>query len=261
MARVIRCRFPRITEAWCRLLGEPAEFDGADAAVLRRLATRTFGELESRPGVVTHQIQSEVPAAPFWTEQVAWDDGPHLARFGHQYLSVHVIPDQLHPYTTFDGSLRQPIRRWLDVFAEFGAFARGGDIRIAQVGFGYLNAFEFPSDEFDLSRYFRLNFAVDVPGAAMDLLGAQMSFRFSEPQHGAMIHLQVKADAGVDESAPVVLRTSAIAEIPGGGLASSGPDALEDAVYRAKELAKARFFALATPETHELMGVVTDAGD
>ena len=258
--RVVRCENPKITEAWCFLLGAPAVFEETDPALIRRFATRSLGELRNRPTFVVRQGVKNAPSAPFWTEEVSWADETHLARFGHRYLSVHFRSTGGHTYTTYAESLRQPIGAWLEALSSFAELSED-DASIQRVGFGYINTFEFDSESFDISEFFRLNFAVEVQGSTMSLTGVESAFQFFDPDEDALIRIEVKIDAGVGEANPVIVRTRVVSDTRVEALGFHQPEEVDKSIYRAKELAKGRFFGLATEKTHELLGVVTDAGE
>ena len=259
--KVVACENSAIAEAWCYVLGVPALFDEADPALLRRFAEKSLGRrLETRSTFVTVESIEGAPMAPFWTEQVSFDQGAYRARFGHRYLSVHFLVGEGREYDRFDTSLRPMVQRWLEALSAFSAFTDAeGDVE--RLGFGYTNRFSFPSEDFDVSRYFHVNFAVELDGLDLPLGGVETDFRFIGPGDDAVLEVQLKIDAQVHKDAEVVVRTRVTCEIETPGLAFTQADQVEAAVVRAKELAKQCFFALATEETHELMGVITDAVD
>ena len=199
--------------------------------------------------------------APFWTDQVAFDQGAHLARFGHRYLSVHFLAGESRSYDSYDRSLRPVVRQWLGAFADFVDLG-DGEARIEQLGFGYTNTFSFPAEDFDVSRYFHVNFAVALPGHDdLDLGGVETDFRFLDPSVDAVLNVQLKIDARFEEEAEVVVRTRVTCEMNTEGLGFGQTPEVDAAVVRAKNIAKNCFFALATPALHERMGVHYDAVD
>jgi hypothetical protein len=66
---------------------------------------------------------------------------------------------------------------------------------------------------------------------------------------------------GLYDDDPIVVRTKVVCEMDAAGLTFRDVDEVDVAVYGAKEIAKASFFAFASEETHDIMGVVLDAGD
>lgn len=255
--RVRYCENSTITEAWCVLFGEPALFNEDDPALVRRLAQKTAGEFQTKPTFVAFSRIKDAPQPPFWTQQVTWGSGKHLARFGHRYLSVHFLAVEGEKYETYEESLQAAIVPWLEAMSSFAEFADDTSA-IERLGFGYVNTFEFHDPEFDVSEYFALNFAVAAPMEGAELNGVETTFRFFDPKTEATVSIELRIDAAGQDDL-VVVRTKVVAEMKVNDLTFADTDGVDAAVYGAKEIAKKGFFAFATRPTHELMGAVYDA--
>lgn len=224
------------------------------------MAQKKLPPLEPAPTVVFAQVGDQ-PAPPFWREQFAWDNGRYLARAGHRYLSVHFLkrPDK---YDTFSTSIEPAIRAWLDA----AAAAYGDDPEsypVDRVSYGYVNTFEFPTTDFDLSKFFQLNFGADVPSAKGGLAGLEVRFRFMDSGlANTLVTVQlVVLPRGPDEANGLAVQTKVNAETHGfEGLGFGAVDAVLAAIVAAKEAAKRVFFEIATPDTHTLMGAQYDQG-
>lgn len=258
MARVKYCENSTITEAWTTILGLPAPLDETDAHVMTRAAKETVEGLEVKPAVVAIFARKDL-AAPFWSQQLGWDGERYLARYGHRYLSVHFIRQGEDRYQEFERTLQPSIEVWLDIYRN--AFGKSGEEHLVNiVGFGYMNTFDFEPKGFDLSRYFKLNFGVDVGSGEAGLLGLNTGFRFYDAGRDMYLSVNLGVESPTAEHPVVQVVTKVAAERRGlEDISFANKPALVDLVVAAKEAAKETFFGFATPDTHAIMGAVTDA--
>lgn len=259
MPRVVtRCTNSTVTEAWASVLGTPDRVAKHEAGALVHMAQKKLPPLEPIPSVILARV-GDRPAPPFWREQFGWDNGRYLARVGHRYLSVHFLK-RAEKYDTFSTSLEPAIRAWLDA----AAIAYGDDPQtypVDRVSYGYVNTFEFPATDFDLSKYFRLNFGADVPSAQGGLAGMEVRFRFMDSGlANTLVTVQlVVLPRGSEEADGLAVQTKVNAETHGfERLGFGAVEALVAAIVASKETAKRVFFEIATPDTHTLMGAQYD---
>lgn len=248
---VDRCESSTITEAWATVLGLPGPIDPTDAPVLGRAARDAIPDLALKPAVVTESVPPDQAAPPYWNQQVTWQNGTHLARFGHRYLSVHFLRQGEKRYTTFAESLAPALDAWLDIYGALGPST--GDHHIDRIGFGYTNRFELDAADFDVSRHFRLNVAVDVGQPEAGLLGMHTTFQLYNARED--LHHVVSLAAESDAGDRVFVVTKVVAEIRGtNGVTFANRDHIAQQVNRVRAAAKRTFFEFATKHTHELMG-------
>jgi hypothetical protein len=165
---------------------------------------------------------------------------------------------QAKRYETYGASLRPWVLGWLEAYVTaFGQDA--GTQRIDRVGFGYVNEFQFTPEEFDLSRFFRVNFSADL-GAGVGLGSFEAKFTFDDRPAGARISFDLAAFGAEGEGKPVRLVTKVFAEKRDFEATFADTALLDQKIHEAKEAAKGCFFALATEETHARMGAVHEAG-
>lgn len=255
------CKNSTITEAWAVVLGLPAPIDDTDAAVITRRAREKFGDLHPKPAIVAVQLGPEKLAAPFWNQQFSWAGGKYLARFGHRFLSVHFLGQANDRYETFEKTLGPGIAMWLRIYSDaLGATAK--EHVVDQVGFGYVNRFEFEPSGFDVSRYFKLNVAVELEEFKTGLVGVETGFRFHDEAKNESLTLSLAAEAGSVSIPKVGVVTKVFAEKRPVELVSfANVDSLPKLVHAAKEAAKRTFFGFATEETRAIMEAVDDAPD
>lgn len=252
------CKNSTITEAWALVVGLPARIDDTEASALFRASRDRFPDIQLKPAIVA--VQADNPAPPFWRNQVAWNSERHLARFGHRYLSVHFVRRGEERYLTFEETFEPALRAWLQLYS--GTLTRESDKHpVDSLGFGYVNRFEFEPEDFDLSRYFRMNFALTIDGLTnVELQRFDIGSVLFDVARGMHLSINLSVE-GPSETVPrVQVQTKVFAEKRGPDAASFFSDAqLGESIVRAKEAAKAAFFGLATDETHRIMGAVTDA--
>ena len=250
--RVTYCTNSTISEAWAFVRGLPAPVNDAEMGALQHAAQKQVPGLKPIPSTVLVTQPKEGPTPPFWMAQLAWGDGSLLARLGHRYLSVHYVKRAAGRYETFEKSLEPAISTWLRIYkSTYGD--KKEDYPVDQLGFGYINGFEFPVDSFDLSQHFKINFGVGVGDGV--LLGFATSFRFLDDGSG----LHVKVNLEVAPTTPDAQLVRVVAKISAESPAVNDVSFLEAnailaAVKQAKEVAKSHFFDFATEQTHALMG-------
>lgn len=251
------CTQSTITEAWALAVGLPVRFDETEASTLYRAARNQIEGLREKPAILAVEVRD--PAPPFWTKQVAWDDERYRARFGHRYLSVHFLPHGGEHYQTYDQSLRAEIERWLRLYEQ--ALTSSKDPHAVDgIGFGYVNKFELPGLDFDLSRYFRMSFGITTGPAQDGLHRFELGYEFLDRHRDVHLTVNLSVDSGTPEADTVRVVTKVFAEKRGlEGISFATRDQLAAANVATKEAAKTTFFELATEETHTLMGAVSDA--
>lgn len=254
------CTNSTITEAWASVVGLPAPLDDTDSSVLLRAARDRIPTLLPKPAVVAVQVEPKL-AVPFWREQVAWDDERHLARFGHRFLSVHFLRRGAGRYEQFEKSLQPSVDLWLELYEQ--ALTRGADKHpVERVGFGYVNAFEFAPDNFDVSKYFKMNFGISVGAPDAGLLALDTGCMFFDEKRNMYLTVHLSVQSASEEDRKVRVITRVLAERRGiEGVSYSMRDQLGALIVEAKEAAKSTFFGFATDETHTLMGAVADASE
>ena len=251
------CKKSTITEAWTYFSGLPAVVDDTEAPVLRRAARNEIPQLEDKAAIVSVDVESG-PVAPYWNKQVTWLQDRYLARFGHRYLSVHFVRQHDEPYAGFDRTLKPWINRWLAIYQEAlgqAAFAHPVD----KVGFGYVNTFLFDSTDFDLSRFFKLNFAVDIGTPDAGLIDVGIKFDFFDSKREVRLLIDLRAEGPTVEVPDIRVVTKIFAEKRGLERLSFGDQQiLLDEVFATKLAARDTFFRFTTDRTHEFMEMVSD---
>jgi hypothetical protein len=257
--RIVRCTNSTITEAWAVAVGLPGPVEDADAPLIMRRARQPFAGLKERPAIVAVSGSKEL-AAPFWSQQVGWDNDRYLARFGHRYLSVHFVKQQPEErYDTFATTLQPQVTAWLEIVADaLGSAA--ATYAIDRVAFGYTNQFSFPAEGFDISRYFKLTIGFDIGPSATGLLGLATSFRVYDAARNLYLIVELAAEGPTSERPGATVTTKVVAERRGlESISFADRASVADLLIGSKEGAKATFFEFATEETHALMGAVRDA--
>lgn len=252
------CTNSTITEAWALVVGLPAPLDDTDSSVLLRAAKDRIASLVPKPAVVAVHVEPKL-AVPFWREQVAWDDERHLARFGHRFLSVHFLRRGEQRYERFEKSLQPSVDLWLELYEQ--ALTRGTDKHpVERVGFGYVNTFEFAPDDFDVSRYFKMNFGISVGAPSAGLLALDTGCMFFDETRNMYLTVHLSVQSASEEDQKIRLLTRVLAERRGiEGITFAMRSELRELILGAKQVAKDTFFGFATDETHTLMGAVPDA--
>ncbi|WP_437874442.1 hypothetical protein [Sorangium sp. So ce513] len=252
MAEVSYCENSTITEAWALLVGVPSKPAPDEVAAVVHAARRRIPKLEPRPSLVLVEEPASGMLPPHWQHQLTWDDGLHLARVGHRYLSVHFLKPGEVRYETYERSLKPHLSEWLQVLSDILA---GGPAQhpLDRVCFGYINSFELEPDGFDLSRYFRLSVGVGAETARAGLGALNVTFRVTPgPNCDVKSSLLVEADP---LSGKVSVRTKVVGELRGLHFSFLDQADIHAATAEAKRAAKRSFFDLTTDETRELMGV------
>lgn len=250
------CTNSTITEAWALIAGFPGPIDTTEDDVIYRVARGEMRDLQEKPAVVAVEATGSVP--PFWNRQVSWDGGRYLARFGHRYLSVHFVRQSSDRYGTFSDTLLPPLRTWVDVYSRaVGSVA--AEQRVGMVGFGYVNSFTFGPENFDLSKYFRLNMGIGVRIADGSLMAIETGCKWHDESRRMTLALRLDAESGSPAEPAIRVVTKVHAENQALTSSFAEGDVLLAAITAAKEAAKATFFEFATSATHGMMGAVEDA--
>jgi hypothetical protein len=240
--------------------GGPARHEEGEQILIARTAGKRIPDLKPQDAVVAVRISPEL-AAPFWKTQVAWDNGQHMARFGHRYLSVHYVRPEGGRYTTYGEIMEPSIRTWLEIVRDADPDELG-TAPVEAVGFGYVNVFSYaPEARFDLSHHFKLNIGVNVGEPWSELAGFETTLRFEAPATTTHLMVGLKAESPTD-AAPITVTTKVYAERrQAPDLTLSKVDEIATILCEVKEAAKQAFFDFATDLTHASMGVVWDAAD
>ncbi len=253
------CENSTITEAWAVVLGGPAPVVEEEAAAIALAARRKVEGLARDPVVVVTARARHSLAPPYWNQQWKWDDGRHLARIGHRFLSVHRIANDTHRYETYETSLAPALDPWLHACAEVY-----DDPLILQafehVAYGYVNTFTFPADKFDLSTVLRLDLGVDLPSAHDGLEALEIKFSFRDtilPSAHVVIQASVRPEGEAPD--PIIVQTKVTAQttVHQGFWKDIG--GITDQIRAVKNVAKRNFFELTTERTREQMGARYEA--
>ena len=253
VSRVVTlCTDSTVTEAWATVLGAPGPVVEDETGALVHMARKRLPPLKSVPAVVLAQFGSEA-VPPYWREQFTWDNNQFLARVGHRYLSVHFLK-KADRYDTYATSIEPAIRAWLRAAQD--VFGDGPETYpVNRIGFGYVNTFEFPAKDFDLSAFFRVNLGIEVPSAGNGLSGLALRFAFVDAEvPSTQVSTQLTVQP-VEQGQDLIVAMKVRAEThldPEYGLGSY--DRVSSMIYGAKEAAKRVFFEIATEKTHHLMG-------
>lgn len=252
------CENSTIAEAWGVIWGLPARLDDTDAAVLLRAARERIHDLQQKPVIVAVNPGPDL-TPPFWREQVVWDGEQYVARFGHRYLSVHFVRQGEKRYETFETSMKPALDTWIDMYGR--SLANGADVHpVDRIAYGYVNAFEFDPEGFDLSRFFKMNFGVKLGGGTDGLDTIDTGCTFVDRGRDAHLSVNLQIRGPSDGAANVRVITKVMAEKRALEGVSYADRAQIDAILLdAKSAAKDTFFDFATGETHAIMGAVNDA--
>ncbi len=112
--------------------------------------------------------------------------------------------------------------------------------------------FEFPTTDFDISRYFKLSVGIGVEAAKPGLRDLSTAFRVPlDDGAEASLTLTIEVPPAGDT---LVVRTKTVADDSAQGLSFFDGPGIVEAMLRAKNRAKRTFFDFATAETHTIMG-------
>jgi uncharacterized protein (TIGR04255 family) len=253
MRDVIHCERSTITEAWALVLGRATPVVPEEAAAIVFSAKQALPGLEREPAMVVAELPTHGPVAPFWSQQWSWNEGRFRARVGHRYLSVHRLADEKHPYDTYSHSLAPALEPWLDAHAKVHSH---GLVLPAfeQIGYGYINDFRFPAEGFDLSKFFHVDFGVQLAGPLDGLDGVEFKFYYRDKvNHAAQVLIQIVVRPGDAVEDQLLVQTKVTATLGVRGFFSDRAQ-IEQEIHNAKTVAKRAFFDLATQATHDRMG-------
>jgi hypothetical protein len=254
MKTVTYCTHSTITEAWGLILGLPGKPDEEEVSALAHWGRKRFGHLQKLPSVVVMQWPNADLVSPFWQQQLTWDESRLLARIGHRYLSVHFLKKGDERYRTYQESLQPAVAGWLETYDETLLGTRE-QYPVDRIGFGYVNTFQFPALDFDLSKYFRLSLGIGVEAAQKGLLDLETNFRLFDAAHAADVVINLLVHTEEDEGRQLQVQTKIVAERRGIEECSfKDKDKILVELLRAKKAAKSMFFDFATEETHKIMG-------
>ncbi|MBI4749173.1 MAG: hypothetical protein HY774_11840 [Acidobacteria bacterium] len=252
MGKITYCKNSTITEAWAKILGFPGKRNEEEIGALAYFGKKRFDNFQPIPSVVL--IDSSLPdIPPCWEKQLTWDEGKLLARIGHRFLSVHYLNRGRDPYQTFDQSLQPSLEGWLDVYRDTLSSATD-EYLVDQIGFGYVNRFQFAAKDFDLSRHFRLSLGIDIAAAQNGISGIETTFRLVEKEVDTSIVVNLQVDAGFSNNSFLQVQTKIFAERQCKiNCSFKDKELILQEIAHVKEIAKATFFDFATDETHQLM--------
>jgi hypothetical protein len=245
------CENSTITEAWAVVHGTPGLVQDSEAGALENYASKKIGKFETKPSVVIFEVKDKDNAVPsFWRRQLSWNNDIHRCRIGHRYLSVHFLKQGDRKYETYEQSLKPQIEQWLNCYKETVS-GQQEQYPIEKVLFGYINLFKFPGKDFDLSRYFKVNFATGLKSADAGLGNLDITFSVLNPS--VTINVRV-SPASPDLEAIIVTTRVEAQKIVEGVCSFENDDKLLELIGEMKNAAHSVFFDLATQETHDLMG-------
>ena len=243
-----------ITEAWVVVVGAPGSVvEGEDSAVYYA-ATKQLGEIQRQPSLVFVEQSDLQNVPPFWRQQFSWENDKYLARLGHRYLSVHYVKRGDDRYEQYERTLKPVINIWLTAYEDT---LRGtkAPYSLKRVGFGYVNTFVFPQADFDLSRYFKLEFGVGSNAAKNGLSALEINFELTYVDTNTVVSVNLLVRPVLADARQVELRTMVEAQTPlDEAHTFLGHGELLDIIMTTKDIAKDVFFDLATETTHEIMG-------
>lgn len=245
------CENSTITEAWAVVQGGPGKVQDSEFGALENYASKKIGKFETKPSfvLVKHKGSDEtVPA--FWKKQLSWDNEKYLARIGHRYLSVHFVKQGEGKYEQYNKSLKPQVEGWLDSYKETVSGLQE-QYPIENISFGYINLFKLPVKDFDLSRYFKVNFGTGVSYANNGIGALEIVFSVHEPE--TRISVRVTPDPSDSEIIIVTTRVEA-RKLVEESFSFEDSEQILELIGEMKEAAKSVFFDLATNKTHDIMG-------
>ena len=253
-AKVKYCENSTITEAWAVVQGAPGKIQDYEAGALINSATKIIGDFETKPSIVFVDKDSDDTVPAFWHKQLSWNSDSYRARIGHRYLSVHFIKQGKKKYETYEQSLKPKIEQWLESFKETVS-GQKAQYPIEKVIFGYINLFRFSGKNFDLSRYFKVNFATGVSSASNGL--AHLDIAFSVQHPNVVINLRVAPESMGSDTIIVTTRVEAH-KVVEEECSFQDDEKILELICEMKTAAHMVFFDLATEETHLIMGAQYD---
>lgn len=254
MTKVTYCEQSTITEAWAVIIGAPGPVvEGEDAAV-SYAARKQIGELQQQPSLVFVEQSDLQNVPPFWRQQFSWEDDKYLARLGHRYLSVHYVKRGDDRYEQYDRTLKPAIKTWLIAYEDTLSGTKAPH-PLKRAGFGYVNTFVFPQADFDLSRYFKLDFGIGSNSAKNGLSALEVNFELTYPDTNTVVSVNLLVRPVLTDLGQVELRTMIEAQTPlDDAHTFLDHEILLDVIMTTKDIAKDVFFDLATETTYEIMG-------
>lgn len=256
------CTNSTLREVWAAVIGlpdvvTPDEFGAIRARITREWPVHEFvsREVLLPPEPPPSLLGPEAAIPPVWWGQVRWEERRWLGRWGHRVAGLHRVLASGERYRTFASTMRPMLEQWLLVAREAYTFL-GIDPPVGTVVFGYVNAFDLPSDGGDLSEWFRFNFAIEAAGSGVGLSEFEVAARIPRPdlRARASLHLRARED---EATTRVTVRTIVERDVQEGARFGNG-ELLLGEIGEAKILAKDTFFSFVTDRTLELMGA-TDA--
>ena len=250
--RVVYCKSSTITEAWALVLGLASEPNRDEVDALPAAAHKRLGSTARDPAfIVVQGLKDRSKTPPHWNQQRSWNGRRQLARIGHQYLSVHYLANEESRYSRYEECLQHPLEAWLDSYGEV-LTREPAAYPLSSVVFGYVNKFDFPIENFDLSRFFRISVGIGADTPASELVGLDAGFRYINGM--AEVTMRVAVDTVLADEGRISVLTTVTAERDAEKYSFKDKEAILATVLQAKESAKDGFFSVATDETHTLMG-------
>ena len=119
---------------------------------------------------------------------------------------------------------------------------------------------DFEPNDFDLSRYFKINFGIAVGAKSDGLITIDTGCTFFDEDRQAHLSINLGVQSPQAENSKIRVVTKVLAEKRGlENVSFATRDELDAIVLQAKTAAKDTFFNLATEETRAIMEVVNDA--
>ena len=256
MKKVKYCSNSTISEAWVTIKGGPSHYSedsqNETAAMIQRLK-KNYKDLQTSQTIVVHPSIGNLSPS-FWNKQVVSQSAGVLARFGHKYLGVHKIVGKDGKYETYDKSFLAIFNDVINCFRDVAIDPE--QYQLSSISFGYVNRFNFDSNTFNITDYFKLNVGIEIDGEnLLKALKNGYNFFDEKNQSQLIININIGSDPA---SNSIAASTSFESEkvVSEENLFLTNHESILGIVRSMKEAAKSNFFFFTTEKTHQLMGAV-----
>ncbi len=237
------CKSSNIGEAWCVVKGTPGPRDPFEPQHLLVKGKDKYGDLQLSNTLSVVKDGSSV--APFWSEQVKWNSGKHVCRFGHRFLSVHRLVNEVgDKYSSFEADVEPAARAWLEIYRAPSTPSP----TVASVAFGYKNIFDFAPDV-DLFEYFNIRFGIKSL-SGLTLVGIDLNFILSDTKD-FFLHACIKNRPAAPHSKTVRFETKIFARRNTANLTFAETEKILGITKELKHKARESFFAFVTDKTKD----------
>ena len=198
LRKVKRCKHPAVKEAFCLIQGAPALIKDEEGPALENAAKKFYEEKDQKLEVVPTfvmipHVENHV-ANPFWANQRKWNSGKNLVRFGHRYLSIHSLCDESSMYESFEHSLKPNIEEWIGFYRDT-LVTKKDPHPIGLISFGYINEFNLPEKDFDLSSLVNLTYSLGLHPECVDGIN-KINLSFDLFNSSKLINSTIKVSVG-----------------------------------------------------------------